>query len=193
MLFENYIKGDRQAFADKVNDIAGRLGIPADWLMALMYFESRLDPQKVNAFGYSGLIQFGEAAAKDLGTTLEQIRAMDGVQQLELVYRFLYPKRKKMRTFADTYLCVLYPTAAGKPDDYRIGGETFARNNPIFDPDRDGRVTHGDVKRIINEWVETHTGRMLDDLTEDPAADEKKSPADGWRDYFRWRFSFDIH
>ena len=174
MIFENLVKDNKTAFLAKVEAVADKLGIPADWLMALMAFESGIDPQKVNAFGYSGLIQFGEAAAKDCGVTLDQIRRMTNVEQMDCVLKFLYPKRKKMLTFADTYLCVLYPAAAGKPDDYRIGGETFARNNPYFDPDRDGRVTHGDVKRIINEWVETHTGRMLDDLTEDPAAAEKK-------------------
>ena len=48
MMFEEYIKENRKEFTEKVNDISNELGIKADWLMFVMWFESKLNPQAVN-------------------------------------------------------------------------------------------------------------------------------------------------
>lgn len=82
--------------AAKLNEVATRLGIPAVWLADVIAFESGFNPQADNGydpdgdgFGYIGLIQFGKAAANDLGTTPYRISRMGFNEQMELAYRYL--------------------------------------------------------------------------------------------------------
>jgi hypothetical protein len=53
LLFINKVKENREAFAAKVIEVAGKLGINPDWLMAVMNSESGLDPKAVNKQGAS--------------------------------------------------------------------------------------------------------------------------------------------
>ncbi len=48
MNFEEYIKENKKEFTEKVNNICTELRIEANWLMFVMWFESRLNPQAVN-------------------------------------------------------------------------------------------------------------------------------------------------
>src|SRR5262249_3055515 len=104
--------------------IAINLGLPtenyegANWLMAIMAFETieSFNPSKQNKWGFTGLIQIGDSAARTIGTTTDTLRKMTDVDQLEYVEKYfaIYKKhRKKLGTLTDTYLTVLYPEAAG--------------------------------------------------------------------------------
>lgn len=53
LLFINKVSDNREAFAAKVADVAARLGIEPDWLMAVMNSESALDSKAVNKQGAS--------------------------------------------------------------------------------------------------------------------------------------------
>ncbi len=83
-------------FRKKVVEIAKKLHLPqennegANWLMAIMALESArsFSPSKGNGLGYYGLIQFGAAAAKDLGTTTDKLKAMSDLEQLDYVEKF---------------------------------------------------------------------------------------------------------
>ena len=59
-------------------------------LLAIMYNESKLQPAMQNQAGSGnvGLIQFGKAAAKDLGTTTEEIAKMSYSDQLKYVVKY---------------------------------------------------------------------------------------------------------
>jgi hypothetical protein len=48
MNFTEYIKENRAEFIAKVNNICTELRIEANWLMFVMWFESKLNPQAVN-------------------------------------------------------------------------------------------------------------------------------------------------
>ena len=59
MNFIEYVKENKKEFALKVTDICNQLNIKPEWLMFVMWFESRLNPQAVNPIsGSTGLIQF---------------------------------------------------------------------------------------------------------------------------------------
>jgi pyruvate/2-oxoglutarate dehydrogenase complex dihydrolipoamide acyltransferase (E2) component len=78
-----------QPLARELNATATRLGFPAVWLADIIAFESGFDPSEDNGQGYSGLIQFGDAAAADMGTTRAELARMSPVQQMRYVEKYL--------------------------------------------------------------------------------------------------------
>lgn len=124
-----------------------------DYLMAIIAFESggTFDPAKQNNAGahYYGLIQFGEAAAKDLGTTVEALVAMSQLQQLDYVFKYfeMRMKQKPLRHLEDFYMSVFYPAAIGSSPDtpiFKKGTVGYTQNNGL-DVDRDGTITVGEI------------------------------------------------
>lgn len=158
------LKCDPQDFVDKVVDISQKLWIMPDWLMAVMELETAgtFDPSITNSLGYTGLIQFGQAAANEVGTTQNRLRAMDGCTQLSFVYSYLQKFTGEMKSLHDVYLAVFFPVAIGKPLGWviqarGISAETVARWNPLFEINKDGIVQVWEVKkklldRIPNNW-----------------------------------------
>lgn len=160
----------RKPFIAKVIEISNRLKINPNWLMAVMDIETggTFDPSITNKQGYTGLIQFGSGAAKDLGTTTTALRKMSAVNQLYYVeaYYKMWFKRlgiTKPNSYTDTYLIVLFPEAVNKGENFIIKSDTisankFAINNPIFDKDGNQIVKVGDVKAVMlkklpSEWL----------------------------------------
>ena len=152
LLFESYIKSNKQAFIDKVESISSKLLIEPDWLMAVMYKESRLDEKAVNSgSGATGLIQFMPATAQGLGTTTAALKAMSNVEQLDWVYKYYKPYITKLNSYPDLYLATFFPAALGKSDDYTMQTSTLsaaaiAKANPAIDLDKDGKITVGEFK-----------------------------------------------
>ncbi len=108
-------ENERSAFKTKVDQVAARLGISPNWLMAVMDLESGLSPSITNSYGYTGLIQFGADAAREIGTTTSALRAMSRVQQMDYVEKYyrMWMNRlgiTRLSDFIDTYLVVFYPT-----------------------------------------------------------------------------------
>jgi hypothetical protein len=158
LIYENKVPASyRVAFIAKVILVAKNLGIPANWLMAIINWESggKFTASVTNAQGYTGLIQFGVAAATDLGTTTLALRNMTEVQQLDYVeayYKMWYKSLKitAPKSYGDVYLITLYPVAANKPDDFVLGSNptVFANNNPAFKYGKN-YVTAGDVRKYM--------------------------------------------
>ena len=150
MLFEEYVKTNKAAFIDKVRLISEHLGINPEWLMAVMYKESRLNEKAVNSTGgATGLIQFMPATAQGLGTTTAALKAMSNVEQLDYVYKYYKPYQNKLTSYPDLYLATFYPAALGKPDSYIIGakGSKVSSQNPGIDLNKDGEITKGEFYR----------------------------------------------
>lgn len=126
----------RSEFAARVKEIASDLGVDPVWLMAIMDFESAgtLSPSVTNSLGYTGLIQFGKDAAKDLGTTTAALRQMNHLEQLEYVKKYFAMRKRQfgsLTSFADLYLAVLYPAYIRKGYDVplRMGQQAKALYN----------------------------------------------------------------
>lgn len=144
-------------FQAKVQSIAASIGAsPAD-LMAIMKFESGLDPSKVNkSSGATGLIQFMPATAQGLGTSTGELQSMTGVEQMEYVAKY-FEGSGPYRSPTDLYLKVFYPYAIRQSDDYVIGSEVsderareIADANPSFPKNDAGFIT----KRAIIDKME---------------------------------------
>lgn len=84
-------------------------------------------PSKGNGKGYYGLIQFGKLAAQDLNTTTTYLRKLSAVEQLDWVKKYfqLGNRYKKVNSFVEMYLLILYPKA--------VTGRRLQDNDIVFD------------------------------------------------------------
>lgn len=172
LIFESKVPlAYRTAFIAKVIQVAKNLNVNPNWLMIIMYFESAhtFSPSKWSANrGYVGLIQFGYYAALDLKTTRTALSRMTAVQQLDYVEKyykmwFRYLKISNVAQFVDFYLITLFPSKVNKGlhaeiESKSISGVAFAKANKAFKPNANGKITVGEVHRVLmtklpSEWV----------------------------------------
>ena len=165
-------KGESPVEFERVlRGICSSLGINPNWLMMVMWSESRLNAQAVNkqpgdtdnaqvraANRATGLIQFMPDTALNLGTTTKAIYAMNAIDQLGYVYKYFKPWAGRIKSYFDLYLVTFFPDAVGKPDDYilqtrKLSASTIAKQNPFFDVNKDGKLTVGEIKRRMYESI----------------------------------------
>lgn len=162
LLYINKVKGDKVAFEAKVRDIAQKLGVKPEDLMIVMDVESGLNPQAQNTTFLvegkpaTGLIQFVNSTAISLGTTIEALYAMTGVQQLDFVYKYFQPYAGRIKGVEDLYLITFFPAALGYSDDQQIGTSSIspravAASNPAIDLNKDGVITVGEFKTWVRK------------------------------------------
>ncbi len=167
LLFENYVKSNKAEFLAKVENISAKLLIDPDWLMAVMYKESRLNEKAVNSRGgATGLIQFMPATAQSLGTSTAALKAMSNVEQLDYVYKYYKPYITKLNSYPDLYLATFFPAALGKADDYilqtsQLSAATIADANPGIDLNKDRKITVGEFKEYCYKQFDEATQERL--------------------------------
>lgn len=149
-----------QAFRVKVREICDRLAFDPNWLMAVMGFETgyTFSPAARNPGSTAtGLIQFLEASAREVGTSTAQLARMTAVRQLDYVEAYYQKKAPgRVRNLGDAYLAVLWPAAVGRPDSYimweRDSGpyqREYAANSGL-DVSRNGIITRGEAVASVN-------------------------------------------
>jgi hypothetical protein len=133
----------------------------ANWLMACMAFETG---RKFSAnvrnprSSATGLIQFMDATAKELGTTTTKLAAMKTVDQINYVYRYFSRKIKErgpIRSLEDCYMAILWPAAVGKASEYAlfIGGTSSYAVNAGLDKNKDSKVTKAEAAFKVQEQL----------------------------------------
>jgi hypothetical protein len=153
MNFIEYVKENKKEFALKVTDICNQLNIKPEWLMFVMWFESKLNPQAVNPISEStGLIQFTPSTARGLGTTTDILKRMSNVQQLDYVLAYLRPYKGRMKRWIDVYLAVFYPKAMGNPD-FVITPDIIAKQNKIFDLNKDLDISVKEIETALRKQI----------------------------------------
>ena len=165
-------KGEDSAiFEATMQSVSGLLGINPNWLMMVMWNESRLNAQSVNKQPgdtdnpllrsekrATGLIQFMPDTAIRLGTTTKALYGMNAIQQLGYVYKYFKPWSGHIKSYFDLYLITFFPDAIGRDDQYvlqtpKLSASTIARQNPFFDANGDGKLTVGEIKRRMYESI----------------------------------------
>jgi len=154
---------DTKSFEEKVRDVAKRLDIQPEWLMAVMYSESRFDATALNfkGSGAVGLIQFMPAIAAELNTSPEALKNMNHLEQLEYVYHYLDKIRAnhggKFESLTALYLAILYPKALDGDYCYSLYAQPSIayKQNAGLDEDKDGRVTVSDIDRRMQRIFPT--------------------------------------
>lgn len=151
LAFIENVKTNQAAFAQRVTQIADKLGFDPDDLMAVMYLESGLNPKAVNPNGgATGLIQFMPATAQAFGTSTAALLNMSNIQQLDWVEKFYSQPflRGKMNSFPDLYLATFAPAYLGKADTVKFPAN-YAKFNPGFDLNKDNALTVGEFREAV--------------------------------------------
>ena len=152
MIFEELIKDNKEEFLKAVNDTATFLGVKPEWLMFVMWFETAhtLNPHIQNGITKAtGLIQFMPSTAKALGTSIDELMKMTNVEQMTYVKKYLSPAKGKCRSFVDLYCQIFWPKAVGKPDTFVITQDIVAKQNPIFDQNKDGDIAKYEIRKVL--------------------------------------------
>lgn len=147
---------DTKSFTRRVEEIAGMLDVPAEWLMTVMYAESRFDAGVANfkGSGAVGLIQFMPATASDMGISVDRLKHMTPVQQMEYVFIYLQRNRERYGEYdslTDLYLSILYPKARKQDYCYTLYAKPSRayKQNSGLDEDNDGRVNISDIDKHL--------------------------------------------
>lgn len=147
---------ERDLFLMRMFEICEDLRLEPLHLVMVMYFESKLNPQKENPSSSAvGLIQFLRSTATNLGTTRARLLKMTATEQLEYVHKYLIPFRGRMNTFLDTYFAVFYPKAMGKADNWKFPfPAATVRANHWFDINNDGKIEVWEVREKLRDWFQ---------------------------------------
>ncbi len=154
------IENTSEAFRKKVLEIADRLLIDPNFLMAIMSFETgaSFSPTVKNKqSGATGLIQFMPATAIGLGTTIAALEKMTAEKQLDFVEKHFAPHKGKLLSIEDAYMAVLFPKGIGKGRDFVLfekGTKRYTQNSGL-DVNGDGKITVGEACKKVSERLGT--------------------------------------
>ncbi|MCI4667396.1 MAG: transglycosylase SLT domain-containing protein [Bacteroidia bacterium] len=145
---------DPYLFEQKVREVGRKLAVPPEWLMSVMYSESKFDASVKNfkGSGATGLIQFMPATAGELGVSLSSLANMSHVDQMDYVYKYLHNvrnRRGEYKSLTDLYLGILYPRAIGQDYCYTLYAKPSKsyRQNSGLDENKDGVVSVSDIDK----------------------------------------------
>jgi hypothetical protein len=154
MIFDEYIKENLAEFTAKEKEVSRYLWVTQEHLRFVMWFESRLNPRAQNPITKAtGLIQFMPATAVSLGTTIDELMNKTNVEQLDYVKKFLSPFSTEFQDFVDLYCAIFWPAAVGKADTFVIGSHMVAKQNPIFDIDKDGDIEKSEIRAALLKQI----------------------------------------
>ena len=157
---------------EKLQVIVDRMGVTVNDLIVIINLESAgtFSPSVQNPDSKAtGLIQFMPSTAKGLGTTIEALKNMTILEQLEYVDKFFIGNLKavtkgtKLKNGVyDLYSLVFFPAATNKPQDWIIqskknSAQAVSCQNPLIAKAAKkppcSPVTVGDFYTYINTFV----------------------------------------
>lgn len=160
-LFEN------PAFKKRLEEVSTKIWAKPEDLKKIMMAESYWDPRITNGIWATWLIQFTPATAKDLGTTVWQIRKMTWVEQLDLVEKY-FERNSRWRNLSDItklYQAIFYPNSLTRWKNFVFGMERWywwarlvANQNPWirrFSNHPEKLIDYSAFSRYVKNRVET--------------------------------------
>jgi hypothetical protein len=95
------------------------------------------------------------ATAKALGTSIEALKTMTPVAQLDYVKLYFAPYRGKLKDLNDVYMAILWPRAIGRPASYILfaQGSTQYQQNKGLDVNNDGVVTKVEAASRVQQHL----------------------------------------
>lgn len=160
---------DDPELQEKIKLVADDLGINAQDLNKIIKHETNntYSPSIQNPHTKAvGLIQFTPDTADALGTSTSELKAMSAVEQMDYVLKYYKKAQIKtgdslgdiyMKTFLPKYATAKDSTVIGKKGGGILPGTKISMNalwhqNKIFDHNKDGQYTVGDIKNHIQSW-----------------------------------------
>lgn len=118
------------------------------WVIEL---ESAWRPEIQNPLSQAtGLIQFLPSTAKEIGTTVDALKAMSRGDQSVYVQKYFDRVNKIAIYVGDIYLMVAAPSVVGQPDNtvvYPVGSKAW-KDNALWRSPGDGPVTAGSIRKV---------------------------------------------
>lgn len=157
MIFIEKIPVNERVYVEKeIKAICSDLGIQnPDWLSIIIYRESLWNPKaKAKTSSATGLIQFLEATAKNLGTSTAKLSNMTIRQQLPFVHEYfkrMIRQYGKPKSLYQAYLLVHYPASSTKGFNDKIySSPSLAYNaNKALDKAKKGFVSGQDIENFL--------------------------------------------
>jgi hypothetical protein len=145
-------------FIGAVEAIARKLDTKPEWLLALMYHESRMNPAAVNSIGCVGLTQFCPITYRNKWhKDIEYFKRMSAINQLFWVNKYFQAWKNLAGSYdhpAKLFAVNFFPLMLKHWDNDNwvlqtsdLSAQKIASQNPGFDLNKDGRITVGEVKR----------------------------------------------
>ena len=179
LIFANKVSPE---FQKKIVEIAKDLGTDPNFLMAIMEFESGLDPARQNSLSKAtGLIQFTEPTARGLGTSIAALKKMTAEEQLPFVAKHFAPHKGRLKNIDDAYMAVLFPKAIGRPSDFVLFSKDdpnptvrkqYQQNKGLDKHPEDGKVTKAEAAVPVRAAF----ARGVKGLTAAPSANPAARP-----------------
>lgn len=149
----NILPTMKDDFLKKLVWICKDLEIDPDWMMALIFFESRFNPRAKNSLSNAkGLIQWLPSTLQsNYGITTTQLTE-NPLKQLDMVYAYFKNRLKnnKPNSLLDFYLMVFYPKAVNKPGNFKFGEKAISSNKGLFGYYKDEKFgTKADFEAMI--------------------------------------------
>ncbi len=151
-------------FCAKVEKISKNLNCNPNDLLAMMYSESGIDPQRTGSNGATGLIQFLPSLLPSFGYTQSQVKNMNGIQQLDVVEKFLASSKssvaglsKGQKLDAGTLYAICFLPAFAKNEVLcSSSGATakYYKPNKGLDVDNNGQITKTDLAKRLQKKFE---------------------------------------
>jgi hypothetical protein len=94
------------------------------------------------------------ATAKGLGTSIEALKRMTPLTQLDYVQRYFAPYKGRLKDLSDLYMAILWPKAVGKPASYVLfakGSREYSQNH--LDANNDGTVTKIEAANRVQQHL----------------------------------------
>lgn len=152
---------DVEKFERSVKQIANNLNVPPEWLMAVIYSESKFDASATNKnSGATGLIQWKPSEINQLGITVEKLRNLSHEEQLKLVekyYKWVKKNKKPLENLTEFYLGAFYPDAIGEEYCYAIykQNEVGYKQYQPLDANKDGQITVKEIDERLKRLFPT--------------------------------------
>ena len=145
-------------FYEKVVKISKNIKCDPNELMGVMNSESGINHKAVNKKSKAtGLIQFMPNTAKGLGTTIEKLKNMSAVQQLDYVEKYLQSQKKnagfaddKQLSAGELYALVFLPGRA-KRSVLTTKEESYYTWNKGLDRNKDGKITIAELDTRVKK------------------------------------------
>lgn len=154
-------------FFVKLNAMCQRLGINPKDMLTTMQLESGLNPHAINPkFPERGLTQIYNLKGVGWNGTKDEFAALSAEDQLPYIERYFEQNLKyKPKSATQFYIVNLLPAYANSPgvinedpntvlidkaNDNNPKTRNFYSANRWLDTDNDGKITYGDLEKIIN-------------------------------------------
>lgn len=157
--YADKIKENKYEFLLGVLEVSALLRINPEWLMTVMWAESRLNPQAQNPYTKAtGLIQFMPATARGLNTTVDELYRMTNVKQLSFVYAYFKGYAGRLKSVYDLYRVTFFPISLGKPNSWifqtkQLSAGLLAKQNPAIDINKDGKIDGYEFERYVASHI----------------------------------------